>query len=474
MSSTSFDKTTSTNSLYSNISKNSYDKSKGIDKIKLPTIGRVLNSVPYPATHRLTIKDAYGQDKKPKIDLIKKHFYQEGRVEEDLGLKIIQDMMQVVSLEQTLLSVTSPVLIFGDIHGQYYDMIKTLDDVGLPEGKSFLFLGDYVDRGLFSVECFLYLCTLKIHYPKHFFMLRGNHECRRITRHFTFYAECLSKISNVFYLQCMEAFDCLPLAAVVDGIIFCVHGGISEAGMNLKDILSYGEERFADIPSQGLVCDLTWSDPMPNYNSSSSKQRRFQPNRLRGCAYQYGYKAVEEFLQKNHCLCIIRAHEVQNTGCTMYKKSSVTKFPSVITLFSAPNYCDVYKNLGAYIRFENSILHIHQFSHSPHPYILPNLIDAINWSLPYIMEKVTHMLVCIMQLSADEPIMSSKEEQLKTILGFYSSMRENSEVMLQLQGLTPISGNTFKYAKPNEGVHKVDSFEMAKQMDADNERVFDD
>jgi serine/threonine-protein phosphatase 2B catalytic subunit len=151
------------------------------------------------------------------------------------------------------------------------------------------------------------------------------------------------------------------------------------------------------------MCDILWADPLEEFGQEKTSEY-FVHNHVRGCSYFFSYPAACNFLEKNNLLSVIRAHEAQDAGYRMYRKTRTTGFPSVMTIFSAPNYLDVYNNKAAVLKYENNVMNIRQFNCTPHPYWLPNFMDVFTWSLPFVGEKITDMLIAMLSLCSEDEL----------------------------------------------------------------------
>ncbi|KAM5378051.1 hypothetical protein ACJZ2D_004662 [Fusarium nematophilum] len=188
-----------------------------------------------------------------------------GKVTKSVCLKnaeivaICQRAREVFLSQPALLELDAPVKVVGDVHGQYTDVIRMFEMCGFPPNSNYLFLGDYVDRGKQSLETILLLLCYKLKFPENFFLLRGNHECANVTRVYGFYDECKRRCNVKIWKTFIDCFNTLPIAAIVAGKIFCVHGGLSPALVHMDDIRNIA--RPTDVPDYGLLNDLLWSDP---------------------------------------------------------------------------------------------------------------------------------------------------------------------------------------------------------------------
>ncbi|KAI0071408.1 serine/threonine protein phosphatase 2B [Panus rudis PR-1116 ss-1] len=464
---------------------------------KVSTQERVVKDVQAPAMTLPTDEQFFSKEdpSKPNIAFLKNHFYREGRLSEEHAMYIIEKGTELLRKEPNLLHVDAPVTVCGDIHGQYYDLMKLFEIGGNPATTRYLFLGDYVDRGYFSIECVLYLWSLKIWYPDTLFLLRGNHECRHLTDYFTFKLECKRKYSERIYDACMESFCALPLAAIMNKQFFCIHGGLSPELHTLDDIRNI--DRFREPPTQGLMCDMLWSDPVEDFGQEKTNDS-FVHNHVRGCSYFFTYQAACQFLERNKLLSIIRAHEAQDAGYRMYRKTRTTGFPSVMTLFSAPNYLDVYNNKAAILKYESNVLNIRQFNATPHPYWLPNFMDAFTWSLPFVGEKITDMLLAMLNCCTKEELEESSDEEtlisptspsdesaerkkviknkilaVGRMARVFALLREESEKVSELKSVSGSARLPYgTLALGAEGIKDaITGFEDARKSDIENERL---
>ena len=268
-------------------------------------------------------------------------------------LRIILDIIKINMHEPSLIDIdlkNENFNICGDIHGQFYDLLKIFNEFGYPsETNPYLFNGDFVDRGSFSVECIITLLCFKLLYPNHFYLARGNHESRNLNKVYGFEQEVNSKYDSAVYESFIRLFYSLSLAHCINHEILVVHGGLfSKDGVTLDDIRKI--KRFREVPESGIMCELLWSDP-------SNINGRHPSNR--GVAITFGPDVVKNFLKNNKLIKLIRSHECKSEGYEI--------LGDVITVFSAPNYCDTMGNKGAIVQLKRKNITIKQFTCAWHP-----------------------------------------------------------------------------------------------------------
>lgn len=248
---------------------------------------------------------------------------------------------RAVFLQQMpLLELDAPIKICGDIHGQYHDLLRLFEYGGFPPDANYLFLGDYVDRGRQSIETICLLLAFKVRYPENFFILRGNHECASINRIYGFYDECRRRYNVKLWKTFCDVFNCLPVAAIVDEKIFCTHGGLSPDHTSMEQIRRI--MRPTDVPDQGLLCDLLWSDP--------DKEIRGWGENDRGVSFTFGSDIVSRFLTRFDLDLVCRAHQVVEDGYEFFGDRRL------VTIFSAPNYCGEFDNAGAMMSVDETLM----------------------------------------------------------------------------------------------------------------------
>ena len=252
---------------------------------------------------------------------------------------LIDKSLPIIKEQKMLIELEAPLHVCGDIHGQYYDLLRIFEHCGYPGEYNYLFLGDYVDRGKQSLETICLLLCYKIKYPEKVTLLRGNHESSVTNRIYGFYDECKRRYNVRLWRSFTDLFNFLPVAALIDEKILCMHGGLSPDLKNIQNIKDIS--RPTDIPDTGLLCDLLWSDPDKDVLEYDENDR--------GVSVIFGEKIVLDFNKKNDLDLIIRAHQVVDDGYEFFAQRQL------ITIFSAPNYCGEFDNSAGIMIIDESL-----------------------------------------------------------------------------------------------------------------------
>jgi len=281
-------------------------------------------------------------------------------LEEEHVLSLCEKAREILVDIPNLVHVSSPVSICGDIHGQIEDLLELFKLGGEPPETAYIFMGDYVDRGHYGILVICLLLVYKVRYRESFTLLRGNHESRAISQVYGFYDECSSKYNASVWKNFMQVFDLLPVAAIVDQQILCVHGGLSPKITRLDGINKIIRDQ--EVENGTPFSDLLWSDPeyLPN-----DMDWEVSP---RGVGWLFGQNPVDKFQEENDITLIVRGHQLVMPG---YQYMFADR---LITVWSAPNYTYKCGNKGAILEVDHN--------HNRNIKIFEAVPDSLRFSIP--------------------------------------------------------------------------------------------
>jgi diadenosine tetraphosphatase ApaH/serine/threonine PP2A family protein phosphatase len=261
---------------------------------------------------------------------------------ETVIVALMHTLQDILYQEPNVLELPVPITVCGDIHGQIFDLFQLFEISGHLTDETtieYLFLGDYVDRGYYSLETFGLLAALKVKYPSRVFLLRGNHESRQVNHMYGLYSDCMQVYGHIgVWTLCNEVFDLLPITAVIAKAVFCVHGGLSK---NVDFVEQFDLiVRRTELPTEGPLCDVCWSDP--------GDVEEWVLNQ-RGAGWLFGGNQVKKFLRLNGLRFMARSHQMVMEGFQWYFDNSL------ITVWSAPNYMYRSGNKACVMKLSNGL-----------------------------------------------------------------------------------------------------------------------
>jgi len=276
-------------------------------------------------------------DLKKALEQIKRcRFIPEADVKE-LCLLVVEILVE----ESNVQPIQPPVIVCGDIHGQFFDLLELLKKGGEPgENATYIFMGDFVDRGRHSLETMTYLLLIKALYPSLVTIIRGNHEARQVTRSYGFYDEIIRKYGTFdAWRYFMDVFDVLPIGCIIGGSVLCVHGGLSPDVSTIDHLRMI--ERCQEVPNAGPFCDILWSDPEDIESWAMSP---------RGAGWLFGSRVASLFCSVNKLDLITRSHQLAQDGFKYHFEEK-----NVLTIWSAPNYVYRMGNRASILKLDSEL-----------------------------------------------------------------------------------------------------------------------
>lgn len=259
---------------------------------------------------------------------------------------LIKECSAVLANEPVVLHLTGEFHVVGDLHGNLNSLVRIFEKCGYPPESKYVFLGDYVDRGYESVEVCLLLYSLKLLYPSEIYLLRGNHESKRLTKFYGFRDDCKEKYTRHVYNEFIKSFNNLSIAAILNQKIFCVHGGACR--IDRSEELTSIEKPIQRVAVMGdIISDVLWSDPRNDVDYLEDSER--------GCGQLFGEVALDDFLETFGCECLIRAHECCQEGFDRPFGNN-----KCVTVFSSVDYQDG-GNRGAVLIVRDTIERVELF-----------------------------------------------------------------------------------------------------------------
>ena len=256
-------------------------------------------------------------------------------------LALADSAAQIFRSEPIVLTLRSPLVVVGDLHGQLLDLFRILRRFGMPPAARYLFLGDLVDRGDFSTETLIEVLLLKVLYPEHVFIIRGNHEFRDICANHGFLEELAKMYPVALFDSIIDCFSMMPLAALVDDTIICAHGGIGPSLTGLEAIIRVGRPLISARSSQ--INELLWSDPLLSAGDG------YEAN-PRGYGCLFSEARLDAFLKSLGRKVLIRGHQCVEEGV---REDFGGK---CVTVFSASRYCGMKLNSCGVVEIRNGAI----------------------------------------------------------------------------------------------------------------------